>query len=192
MPSNVSENKPKVRIPLLERDAVAPEIATIYDALLKQRGVVPNMFKTIACIPAMAQGFAAFLKPIVGDGALPGWYKELIATRMSALNNSQYAISAHSLSAKQKGATDAQIEAAKLDYESGAFSETEKLGFRFADRVHRSGAEVDDDLFAQLKTVYNDQQLIELAAAAAAFEFFPRFVDALRIPTTPIPASAIK
>ena len=191
MPSNVSE-KNQGRVPLLERDAVAPEIAAIYDALLKQRGVVPNMFKTIACIPAMAQGFAAFLKPIVGDGALPGWYKELIATRMSALNKSQYAISAHSLSAKQKGASDAQIEAAKSDYESGPFTEAQKLGFRFADRVHRSGADVDDQLFAQLKDVYNDQQLIELAAAAAAFEFFPRFIDALRIPTTPIPSSALK
>ncbi len=192
MPSNVSENKIQGRIPLLERDAVAPEIAAMYDALLKQRGVVPNMFKTIACIPAMAQGFAAFLKPIVGDGALPGWYKELIATRMSALNKSQYAISAHSLSAKQKGASDAQIEAAKTDYESGPFTDAEKLGFRFADRVHRSGADVEDTLFAQLKAAYNDQQLIELAAAAAAFEFFPRFVDALRIPTTPIPSSALE
>lgn len=192
MPSNLSGNETQGRIPMLERDAVAPEIAAIYDALLKQRGVVPNMFKTIACIPAMAQGFAAFLKPIVGDGALPGWYKELIATRMSVLNKSAYAISAHSLSAKQKGATDAQIEAAKSDLESGPFSEPEKLGFRFADRVHRSGADVDDSMFAALKAVYNDQQLIELTAAAAAFEFFPRFVDALRIPTTPIPASAIK
>jgi uncharacterized peroxidase-related enzyme len=192
MPSNASEKHVQGRIPMLERDAVAPEIAAVYDALLKQRGVVPNMFKTIAHIPAMAQGFAAFLKPIVGDGALPGWYKELIATRISALNNCAYAISAHSLSAKQKGATDAQIEAAKSNFESGPFSESEKLGFRFADRVHRSGADVDDSMFAALKAVYNDQQLIELTAAAAAFEFFPRFIDALRIPTTPIPASALK
>lgn len=177
---------------MLERDAVVPEIAAIYDVLLKQRGVVPNMFKTVAQIPAMALGFAAFLKPIVGDGALPGWYKELIATRISVLNQSEYAISAHSLSAKQKGATDAQIEAAKADFESGPFSDAEKLGFRFAERVHRSGVAVGDRIFAELKAVYNDLQLIELTAAAAAFEFFPRFVDALRIPITPIPASAIK
>jgi|SRR5581483_1098406 len=192
MPSNAGGNESQGRIPMLERDAVAPEIAAMYDALLKQRGVVPNMFKTIAQIPAMAQGFAAFLKPIVGDGALPGWYKELIATRMSVLNKSTYAISAHSLSAKQKGASDAQIDAAKSDFESGPFTDAEKLGFRFAERVHRSGGDVDDQMFRELKAVYSDQQLIELTAAAAAFEFFPRFVDALRIPTTPIPASAIK
>lgn len=192
MPSNVSGKETEGRIPMLERDAVAPEIAAIYDVLLKQRGVVPNMFKTIAHIPAMAQGFAAFLKPIVGDGALPGWYKELIATRMSVLNRCEYAISAHSLSAKQKGATEAQLEAAKSDFERGPFTDAEKLGFRFAERVHRSGAEVDNAMFAALRGAYNDQQLIELAAAAAAFEFFPRFVEALRIPTTPMPSSALK
>lgn len=36
----------ETRLPLLERDQVPSEIAAVYDALLKQRGVVPNMFKT--------------------------------------------------------------------------------------------------------------------------------------------------
>ena len=43
----------KTRIPLLERDQAPPEIATVYDALLKQRGVVPNMFKTLAHTPGL-------------------------------------------------------------------------------------------------------------------------------------------
>ncbi len=46
------------RIPLLERDQVPPELAVLYDALLQQRGVVPNMFKTVAHTPALAMGFA--------------------------------------------------------------------------------------------------------------------------------------
>ena len=62
-----------------------PSSAVLYDALLQQRGVVPNMFKTVANTPALALGFAALLKPLLSDGALPGWYKELVATRMSVL-----------------------------------------------------------------------------------------------------------
>jgi len=169
---------------MLERDAVAPEIAAIYDALQQQRGVVPNMFKTLAHIPAMAQGVAAFLKPIVGDGALPGWYKELVAVRICHLHDFEYGIKAHSLSAKQKGAKDEQINAMR-DFERGPFSEPEKLGFRYADRLHRSAAEINDAFYGQVKNVYNDLQILELTAVAAAFEFFPRFVDALRIPVTP-------
>jgi len=80
----------KPRITLLERDQVSPEVGAIYDALLQQRGVVPNMFKTVAHTPALAQGIAAFLKPLMGDGALPGSYKELVATRVAWLKDCDY------------------------------------------------------------------------------------------------------
>ena len=173
------------RIPMLERDQAAPELGVLYDALLQQRGVVPNMFKTVANTPALAFGFAALLKPLLSDGALPGWYKELVATRMSVLQGSVYAVTAHSLSAKQKGATEEHIVAVKADFETGPFTDAEKLGLRCADRLHHSAREVDDAFFAKLKAVFNDQQIVELVAAASVFEFFPRFVDALRIPVTP-------
>jgi uncharacterized peroxidase-related enzyme len=179
----------KPRIPLLERDQVSPEIATIYDVLLKQRGVVPNMFKTLAHTPALVLGIAGFLKSLLSDSALPGWYKELVATRLSVLNSSDYAISGHALSAKQKGATDAQISAVRGDFETGPFTEKEKLGFRCAERLHRSAREVDNAFFAELKSVYSDAEIVELIATAAAFELFPRLVDGLRIPITPVPVS---
>jgi uncharacterized peroxidase-related enzyme len=179
----------KARIPLLERDQVSPDIAAIYDALLKQRGVVPNMFKTLAHTPVLAQGIAGFLKSLLSDGALPGWYKELVATRLSVLLNSQYAISAHALSAKQKGASDDQIEATQTNFETGPFSDKEKLGLRCAERLHRSAADIDDAFFVQLKSSFTDPQIVELVATAAAFELFPRLVDGLRIPTTELPAN---
>lgn len=175
---------------MLERDQVSPELAALYDALLQQRGVVPNMFKTVANTPALALGFAALLKPLLSDGALPGWYKELVATRMSALQGSDYAVTAHSLSARQKGATEAHLTAIKSDFERGPFTEAEKLGLRCADRLHHAAREIDDAFYAELKTAYNDRQIVELVATASVFEFFPRFVDALRIPLTSVKQDA--
>lgn len=175
------------RIPLLERDQVAPEVANVYDALLKTRGVVPNMFKTLAHTPALALATAGYLKALLSDGALPGFYKELIAMRLSVLLSSEYAVKAHALSARQKGATETQIAAVRTDFEIGPFTPAEKLGLRAAERLHRSAAEINDDFFAELKQHFSDPQIIELIATAAAFELFPRFVDALRIPFTPAP-----
>ncbi len=175
------------RIPLLERDQVTPEVANLYDALLKARGVVPNMFKALAHTPALALATAGYLKALLSDGALAGWYKELIATRLSVLLASEYAIKAHSLSARQKGAADAQITAAKGDYDNGPFTAAEKFGFRVAERLHRSATEITDEFFRELKGQFTDPQIVELFATAAAFELFPRFVDALRIPITPPP-----
>ena len=78
------------RIRMLEREEVSPEVGGIYDQLLALRGVVPNMFKTLAHTPDLALGVAAFLKPLMADGALAGWYKELIATRVALLNQCDY------------------------------------------------------------------------------------------------------
>jgi AhpD family alkylhydroperoxidase len=185
MPSNEP-----TRIPLLTRDEVSPEVAAVYDALLAQRGVVPNMFKTLAHTPALALATAGYLKALLSDGALPGWYKELVATRLSVLQQSAYATSAHALSARQKGATEPQIAAVQADFEEGPFTNAEKLGFRCAERLHRSAKEIDDSFFAELKGAFTDPQLVELFATASAFELFPRFVDGLRLPLTPPPQNS--
>jgi AhpD family alkylhydroperoxidase len=182
MPSNSS------RIPLLERNAVAPDIAALYDALLAQRGVVPNMFKVLSYAPGIAQGVAGFLRALLSDGALAGWYKELVAVRISILLESEYAITAHNASAQKKGASEAQITGVP-DFEKGPYTPKEKLGFRLADRLHRGPREVDDAFYAELKAHFTVAELVELFLTAAAFEMFPRFIDGLQIPVTPLPAA---
>jgi AhpD family alkylhydroperoxidase len=178
------------RVTLLEREAVTPEAAAIYDALLVQRGVVPNMFKVLAHAPGIAAGVAGFLKPLLSDGALSGCYKELVAVRISVLNESEYAIRAHAASAKRKGASDEQLAAIK-EFEKGPFSEKEKSGFRLADRLHGGAREVDDGFYGQVRQFFSEDEVIELFLTAAAFEMFPRFIDGLRIPVTPLPATAL-
>jgi AhpD family alkylhydroperoxidase len=116
---------------------------------------------------------------------LAGWYKELIAVRVSILCESEYAIRAHSISAQKKGASPAQI-AAIADFENGPYSEKEKLGFRLAGRLHGGGRQIDDAFYRQLQSVFDDAALVELFLTAAAFEMFPRFIDGLRIPVTPL------
>jgi AhpD family alkylhydroperoxidase len=176
------------RITLLEREFAAPDAQKIYDALLAARGVVPNMFKVLGYRPEIAQGVAGFLKPLLSDGALQGFYKELIAIRVAHLHNSVYAVRAHSISARQKGASEQQIESV-ANFETGPYSEKEKSGFQLADRLHRGPDAVDDVFYASLKSSFTDPELIELFLTAAAFEMFPRFIDGLRIPVTPPPTS---
>ncbi len=180
------------RIPLLDRAQVRPDVAALYDRLYADRGVVPNMFKGLANVPDLVLGIAAFLKPLMADSALPGWYKELIATRVAALNGCEYCVSAHRYLALQRGATPEQIATAEdfaqmTSFESGPFTEKEKAGFRYADLLHASGHAIHDAAFAALSAHYTTEEIVELTAVAAAFEFFPRINTALRIPVTPLP-----
>lgn len=174
------------RVPMLERDQVPAEVAALYDLLLRDRGVVPNMFKTLANVPALALGVPALLKPLLGDGALSSCYKELIATRVAMLNQCDYCVSAHRLLARQRGATQEQIDS--LDrFESGPFTLKEKAGLLYAGLLHQSGHAIDDAAYQAVSLHFKPPEIVELTAVAAAFEFFSRFNSALRIPVTPIP-----
>jgi uncharacterized peroxidase-related enzyme len=174
------------RVPLLERSEAPTEIAQLYDKLLEERRVVPNMFKALANVPALALGITAFLKPLMADGALPGWYKELIATRIASLNACQYCVSAHRHLALKRGATLGQV--ASYDaYELGPFTEKEKAGFRYASLLHQSGHAANEAAFDAISEHMNCQEIIELTALAGAFEMFARINSSLRIPVTPLP-----
>src|SRR5579863_6270362 len=174
------------RVPLAERNEVPVEVAILYDKLQADRGVVPNMFKALANTPDQVLGIAAFLRGLMGDSVLRGWYKELIATRVASLNRCEYCISAHRHLAVKRGATPGQV-AAYDSYETGPFTAKEKAGFRYADLLHVSGHSVDDEAFAAVSRHFNSQEIIELTAVAGAFEFFSRMNTALRIPVTPLP-----
>ena len=176
----------QARVPLLEREQVTTEAAALYDQLQSDRGRVPNMFKALGNVPELALGIAALLKPLMGEGALVGWYKELIATWVASLNNCEYCVSAHRYLARQRGATSEQVECYST-FENGPFTEREKAGFRYAELLHVSGHAIDDATFAAVSAHFSARELIELTAVAAAFEFFSRFNSAIRIPVTPLP-----
>ncbi len=184
-----AESAHEPRVPLLERDQVPDDVAALYDQLLRDRGVVPNMFKALANVPALALGVPALLKPLMGEGALPASYKELIATHVAALNLCDYCVSAHRHLALKRGATTEQI-AALSAFDSGPFTNSEKAGFRYASLLHQSGHAISEQAFATVREHFSPQQIVELTAVTAAFEFFSRINSALQIPVTPIPENS--
>lgn len=174
------------RVALLEHEEVPAEIAALYDKLLTERGVVPNMFKALANVPPLALGVTAFLKPLMGEGALRGCYKELIATLVASLNCCDYCVSAHRLLAYQRGASFGQI-ASYDTFENGPFTEKEKVGFRYASLLHASGHAVNEAAFEAVNAYFSPEEIVELTAVAAAFEMFARINSVLRVPVTPVP-----
>lgn len=58
---------------------------------------------------------------------------------------------------------------------SEAFTEKEKLALRLTVALTRTPANVDDQLFADLRGVFTEQQLVELATAIAWENYRARF-----------------
>lgn len=171
------------RISLKQSSDGNERVAKIYRALIERRGVVPNMFKLWAHAPALLETAAPFSWAMLGDGALPGFYKELIATRVSLVEACEYGVKAHEKLALAKGATPEQISALEGP-QQGPFTEREKLGFAYAERILNGPAAVDDAFFATVKQQFTEAEIVELTAVAAGLLLFTRFINTLRIPVT--------
>lgn len=66
---------------------------------------------------------------------------------------------------------------------SPLFDGAERLALEYADAMTITDRDVDDDLFARLRSVYDDDALVELSATIAWENASSRFNRALRVPS---------
>jgi alkylhydroperoxidase family enzyme len=79
-----------MRIPRLERSQVDEPTQAIYDHFQKQRGNVPNMFRTVAHRPEILRTMIAHFRAVMESGTLTPKLKELVIVRTSQVNGCAY------------------------------------------------------------------------------------------------------
>lgn len=65
-----------------------------------------------------------------------------------------------------------------------AFAPDWAAALGFADEMTRTGGMVSDESFATLSAHFSTEQVVEIAAVAALFNYFNRFANSLNIPVT--------
>jgi alkylhydroperoxidase family enzyme len=71
-------------------DEVEPESRTIFEGYLRERGNVPNMFRTMALRTRHLQTMIAHFRTVMNEGTVTPLLKELLAVRVSAINRCRY------------------------------------------------------------------------------------------------------
>jgi alkylhydroperoxidase family enzyme len=79
-----------MRINRLDRSQVDASTAETYDFFLKQRGNVPNMFRTVAHRPEIFRTMIAHFRAVMETGTLGGKLKEILFVRVSQVNHCEY------------------------------------------------------------------------------------------------------
>jgi AhpD family alkylhydroperoxidase len=101
------------RISRLKRDEVTGESRAIYDRTLRDRGNVPNMFRTMAHRPEIFETIIAHMEAVLNTGTLPKALKELVIVRTSQVNRTPYCLASHTAICKRLGWSDRQLEGAE-------------------------------------------------------------------------------
>lgn len=177
------------RISRLNRNEVPVAAVAIYDRYLRDRGNVPNMFRTMAHRPEIFETIIAHMEAVLNTGTLPKALKELVIVRTSQINRTPYCLASHSQIARRLGWSDEQLAALHdLDHAT-CFTEREKVALHLAEVMTRIPHNYSDEDFARLRSFYSEGEVIELMAAIGLFNYFNRFNDLLGMEPTQ-PASA--
>ena len=154
------------RIPTVETIDAAPVAAQpLLEAVKKQIGSVPNMFRLIATSPAALEGYLG-MSGALGKGALPPATRERIALAVAEVNGCNYCLSAHTYLGKNIAKLDdAEITANR----SGASNDPKAdAAVRFAAKIVRERGHIgESDLKAVKSAGYDDGQIIEIVMHVA-------------------------
>jgi uncharacterized peroxidase-related enzyme len=173
------------RISRLNRSEVRPASVAIYDRTLRDRGNVPNMFRTMAHRPEIFETIIAHMDAVLNTGTLTKALKELVIVRTSQCNRTPYCLASHTAICKRLGWTDKQLEALK-DAPVSSFTEAEKAAIHLAEVMTLDPHNYTDADLKHLRSFYSEGEVVELMAAIGLFNYFNRFNDVLEMePTGP-------
>ncbi|OQW74753.1 MAG: alkylhydroperoxidase [Proteobacteria bacterium ST_bin14] len=159
--------------------ADAPAAAQpLLDAVNKQLGVVPNMFRLISNSPQTLEAFLG-IGTALGKGALPAATRERIALAVAEVNGCNYCLSAHTYLGKNLAKLDdAEITANR----SGASNDPKAhAAVRFAAKLVRERGQVSEaDLSAVKLAGYTEAQVLEIILHVAVNTFTNYVNEALK------------
>lgn len=140
---------------------VSPAAAQpMLEAVKKQLGVVPNLFRVVANSPAALEGYLG-LNGALSKGQLDARTRERIAMAVAELNGCDYCLSAHTYLGKNLAKLDDSELAANR--EGGSQDTKAEAALRFATKVVRERGHVTDaDVQAVKDAGYSDGQVMEI------------------------------
>jgi uncharacterized peroxidase-related enzyme len=163
-------NKPKEipmsRIPTPATIEAAPAAAQpLLQAVKKQLGIAPNLFRLVANSPAALEGYLG-LSGALGKGDLPAATRERIALAVAEINGCDYCLSAHAYLGRHVAKLDdAEITANRHGASNDAKADA---AVKFAAKVVELRGHVTAEDFASVKSAgYTDAQIIEIVQHVA-------------------------
>src|SRR5689334_6444635 len=95
---------------LIEYAEASPEVRSVYDDIMKTRGVdwVNNFWKALANRPAELRRVWETVKQVMAPGALDPPVREMVYVAVRATNGCDYCTYWHTAAARKKGRSDAR------------------------------------------------------------------------------------
>ena len=160
-------------------DITKPQTRPLVERIRNERSSLPNLYRMLLNSPSIAEGWLAYLTAIRQKSGLSPRLRELIILRVAVLNEAGYEFEQHLPIAVQAGCTDAQVAGLR----TGDFTSLEPgegAALAYCDEMTRN-IRVRDATFAAVRASFDDKEIVEITATAAAYNMVSRFLEAIQI-----------
>lgn len=114
-------------------------------------------------------GMGAYLKKSTIEISL----KELIDFRISQINGCAYCLDMHYKDARAHGETEQRLYGLSAWHEAPYYTARERAALAWAEAVNK--CHVPDEIYAEAKTQFSDEELVDLTLAVASINAWNRF-----------------
>lgn len=175
----------------LSEDDFDPELLDFVQFFKGPLGVIPNSVRTMARRPHIARAFTELNRAVMKcEGAVTPEFKRLIGYVTSYVSGCRYC-QAHTILGSQRfGSTDERLNDAWNHAASPHFTPAEKAALAFAQAAAQVPNAVDDEISAELRRHWCDDDIVEIMAVIALFGYLNRWNDSMGSALEDLPVDA--
>ena len=160
-----------------------PELKESFAAYTKNLGFIPNsvliMQRKPKLVKALQQLLGAVWEP---DGEVDRGFKRLVAHVASRAAGCQYCMAHTAGGALLFGVEEKRVAAVWEYRTSPLFSDAERIALDFALAAASVPNDVTEEMFAQMRKHWSENQIVEIVAVIATFGFLNRWNDTMGTP----------
>ncbi len=168
------------RVRDVEIDEVPEDTRETYQAFATEYGPFINQVKVFAHRPVAVRHIMGLLLELKKEAILPKRYLEIALVVVSKLNECTYCVAHHTPRLIKQGLPVGAVENILADEIEG-FDEVDMLVRNYAVQVTEKTQYMRNQIFADLKEHFTEEQIVELTLRTALCGFFNRFNDAMQI-----------
>ena len=183
--------KPAPRLAPLPLDH-NPALKEAFADSIKSLGFVPNSMLIMQRKPKILSAFRQLSAAINADpeSEVDRGFKRLLAHVASRAAGCRYCMAHTAGSAPRFGIDEAKVAAVWEYRTSPLYSEAERVALDFALAAAAVPNDVTDEMFAELRKHWSENQIVEIVAVIALFGFLNRWNDTMATPLEAEPIEA--
>ena len=173
---------PSVRLTPLPPEH-SPELREQFESMRKNLGFIPNSILIMQRKPKLAKALAQMTAAVWDpEGKVDRGFKRIITHVASRAAGCQYCMAHTAGGALHFGIEDKKL-AAVWEYQiSPLYSAAERMTLDFAIAAASVPNTVTDDMFAELRKYWTEEQIVEIVGVISLFGFLNRWNDTLATP----------